>query len=103
MARSAGGPLDRNDQNIAVGRITRAHGVHGEVAVLVLTEVEDRFGAGSMLRLEDGRALTVRDSRPHRGRLLVRFAENLIEAVNRVAATEGRKIDAMTILRRKTG
>ncbi|TMH40346.1 MAG: site-specific integrase, partial [Betaproteobacteria bacterium] len=28
---------------------------------------------------------------------------NLIEAVNRVAATEGRKIDAMTILRRKTG
>jgi len=28
---------------------------------------------------------------------------NLIEAVNRVAATEGRKIDTMTILRRKTG
>jgi hypothetical protein len=30
-------------------------------------------------------------------------AANLIEAVNRVAATEGRKIDTMTILRRKTG
>ncbi len=28
---------------------------------------------------------------------------NLIEAANRVAATEGRKIDTMTILRRKTG
>ena len=28
---------------------------------------------------------------------------NLVEAANRVAATERRKIDAMTILRRKTG
>lgn len=28
---------------------------------------------------------------------------NLIDASNRIAATEGRKIDTMTILRRKTG
>ena len=28
---------------VAVGRVTRAHGVHGEVAVLSLTDVAERF------------------------------------------------------------
>jgi 16S rRNA processing protein RimM len=58
---------------VAVGRVTRAHGVRGEVSVLVLSEVEDRFGPGSEVLLEDGRSLTVRTSRPHRSRLLVTF------------------------------
>ena len=56
-----------------MGRITRAHGVRGEVSVLVLSEVEDRFEPGSTLLLDDGRTLTVRTSRPHRSRLLVTF------------------------------
>lgn len=60
---------------VAVGKITRAHGVRGEVAVLVLSEVEDRFAPGAVLYLEDGRALAVEDTRPDRGRLLVRFRE----------------------------
>lgn len=60
---------------VAVGKITRAHGVRGEVAVLVLSEVEDRFAPGAVLFLEDGRALAVEDTRPDRGRLLVRFGE----------------------------
>jgi len=58
---------------VAVGRITRAHGVRGEVSVLVLSEVEDRFETGSRLQLEDGRVLAVRSNRPNRGRLLVTF------------------------------
>jgi 16S rRNA processing protein RimM len=58
---------------VAVGRITRAHGVRGEVSVLVLSEVEDRFEPGSRLQLEDGRVLAVRSNRPTRGRLLVTF------------------------------
>ena len=58
-----------------MGRITRAHGVRGEVSVLVLTEVEGRFESGSRLALEDGRGLTVKSSRPDRGRLLVTFRE----------------------------
>jgi len=58
-----------------VGRITRAHGVRGEVSVLVLTEVPSRFQAGSRVLLEDGRSLTVKASRPDRGRLLVTFQE----------------------------
>jgi 16S rRNA processing protein RimM len=60
---------------VAVGLITRAHGVGGEVAVRVLTEVPGRFADGSTLWLEDGRTLTVASSRTHGDRLLVRFRE----------------------------
>lgn len=62
------------DDLIVVGKITRAHGVRGEVSVLVLSETPDRFDVGSVLRLEDGRALTVERTRLDRGRLLVVFA-----------------------------
>ena len=60
---------------VAVGRIARAHGIRGEVAVQPLTEVESRFSPGSVLGLEDGRTLTVAASRPHQNRLLIRFEE----------------------------
>jgi 16S rRNA processing protein RimM len=65
--------VDPREPTVAVGRITRAHGVTGEVAVLVLSEVPERFEAGSSLFLGDGTPLTVAASRGHRGRLLVRF------------------------------
>lgn len=58
---------------VAVGRITRAHGVRGEVAVLVISEVEERFADDATVWLEDGTPLTVSTSRPHGDRLLVRF------------------------------
>jgi 16S rRNA processing protein RimM len=62
---------------VAVGRITRSHGVKGEVAVLPLSEVGSRFEPGSMLFLDEreDRPLTVATSRPHRQRLLVAFRE----------------------------
>jgi 16S rRNA processing protein RimM len=61
---------------VAVGRITRAHGVKGEVAVLPLSQVEGRFDPGSrLLAGPEHRALTVADVRPHRSRLLVTFEE----------------------------
>jgi 16S rRNA processing protein RimM len=63
---------------LAVGLITRAHGVKGEVAIRPLTEVESRFRQGSVLLLgpEGDRRLTVGSVRgPHHGRLLVRFRE----------------------------
>ena len=63
------------EELLAVGRITRAHGIRGEVAVLNLTEVKARFAVGSVLRLEDGRRLTVGAVRPHGHRLLVKFQE----------------------------
>ena len=64
-----------DEPTVAVGRVSRAHGVQGEVAVLVLSEVEGRFAPGATLWLEDGRTLTVESSKPHRGGLLVRFRE----------------------------
>jgi 16S rRNA processing protein RimM len=62
------------EPTVVVGRITRAHGVRGEVAVSVLSEVPGRFADGAVVYLEDGRPLTVRSSRPHGDRLLVSFA-----------------------------
>lgn len=63
-----------SEPTVAVGKITRAHGVRGEVAVLVLSEVPERFDAGATLFLEDGRPLTIESTREDRGRLLVRFS-----------------------------
>jgi 16S rRNA processing protein RimM len=64
-----------DESTVAVGRIARAHGVRGELSVVVLSEVPERFEPGARLSLEDGRALTVDAARPHRDRLLVRFRE----------------------------
>jgi len=68
---------DRDVRWVAVGRVARAHGVKGEVAVLPLSEVEARFREGSRLFVGEGssRTLTVVSSRPHRQRLLVTFEE----------------------------
>jgi 16S rRNA processing protein RimM len=63
------------EQLLAVGRIARAHGVQGEVAVQSLSEVPHRFAEGSRLQLEDGRTLTVEKTRPHQRRLLIKFKE----------------------------
>jgi len=62
-----------------VGRIGRAHGVHGEMRVEVLTDVpERRFAPGSALFVApggDGSPLpvVVLSARPHHGDLLVRL------------------------------
>lgn len=61
------------EPTVVVGKVTRAHGVRGEVSVLVLSEVPDRFADGATVWLEDGRRLIVESSRADRGRLLVRF------------------------------
>ena len=64
-----------NDQPaVAVGRITRAHGVRGEVAVLVLSEVEDRFDPGVELLAEGRGPLEIESARRDRGRLLGKFS-----------------------------
>lgn len=64
-------------QRVAVGLITRAHGVKGEVVVLVLSQVAERFEPGARLFLHEGgsEAVTVATARPHRQRLLVQFEE----------------------------
>lgn len=62
---------------LVVGRIGRAHGVRGDVAVDVRTDDPGhRFAAGSVLGTEpaDRGPLTVAGARMHSGRLLVSFA-----------------------------
>ncbi len=62
---------------LVVGRITRPHGVRGEVSVEVHTdEPGRRFAVGSVLTTDPAEAgpLTVASARWHTGRLLVGFA-----------------------------
>lgn len=69
-------------ESVVIGRIGRAHGIKGEVAVEPLTDEPDRrFAVGNALDARspggDARpgALTVTGMRWHQGRMLVRFAE----------------------------
>jgi 16S rRNA processing protein RimM len=65
---------------LLVGIVARVHGLRGELVVDVHTDSPDeRFEPGSVLTArragERDVVLTVESSRPHSGRLLVRFAE----------------------------
>ena len=62
-----------SEPTVVVGKITRAHGLKGEVGVLVLSDNPERFIAGSTVFREDGREMRVRSSRANGGRLLVTF------------------------------
>jgi 16S rRNA processing protein RimM len=66
--------------DVVVGRVAKAHGIRGELAVDVRTDSpEERFAPGAVVaaRLRDGssRPLTLTTVREHSGRLLVRFDE----------------------------
>jgi 16S rRNA processing protein RimM len=76
---------------VTVGRIGRAHGIKGEVGMIVRTDEPDRrFADGAVLMTETkpARALTVESSRWHSGRLLVKF----VEAPDRTAAENLRNL-----------
>lgn len=63
---------------VAAGRVLRPHGLSGEAVVEPWTYFPERFGEGRRLFARSGGrlvSLTVSASRPHRGALLVRFAE----------------------------
>jgi 16S rRNA processing protein RimM len=62
---------------LVVGRIAKAHGIGGEVAVDVRTDDPDhRYAAGASLATDpsDRGPLVIEQTRWHAGRLLVRFA-----------------------------
>jgi 16S rRNA processing protein RimM len=61
------------EPTVVVGKITKAHGLHGEVLVLVISDNPDRFALGASVFLDDGRELRIGASRPNGGRLLVTF------------------------------
>jgi 16S rRNA processing protein RimM len=59
-------------ERLVVGRIGRAHGLRGEVAVRFSSNRPERAQVGAVLFAGD-RELVVATSRPHQGRVLVRF------------------------------
>ncbi len=59
---------------LEVGRITRPHGVRGDVNVLLTSNRTERVAKGAVLHTADGQ-LTVRSSRPHKSGYIVTFAE----------------------------
>lgn len=61
-----------SDDLLEVGRITKAHGLRGEVVVRLVSDRVERVAPGSVLHCE-GRELTVVASRPHHDRHIVRF------------------------------
>jgi 16S rRNA processing protein RimM len=72
--------------DVVAGRIAKAHGIRGELAVDVRTDSpEERFKVGAVIttKLRDGskRELTIAAAREHSGRLLVRFEEVLTRDV----------------------
>ena len=62
---------------VTVGQVAKVHGLHGEVSVELLTDFPERFAPGAALLARRGvlaaGSLRVETSRPHKGRLLVRF------------------------------
>jgi 16S rRNA processing protein RimM len=58
---------------VVVGKITRAHGLKGELSVEVRSDNPERFAAGTSVFLEDGRALSIAGTHQHGKRLLLTF------------------------------
>jgi len=59
---------------LEIGRITRPHGVRGELVVRLVSNRGERLDPGSVLSSPRG-PLRVVSARPHKGDWLVRFAE----------------------------
>jgi 16S rRNA processing protein RimM len=57
---------------LSVGRVTKAHGLRGEVVVVLWTELTERLDPGSVL-ITPMRTLTVESSRPFGDRWIVQF------------------------------
>jgi 16S rRNA processing protein RimM len=57
---------------LEVGRITKPHGIKGEVQVDLVTDRRERVAPGSVLESDKG-PLVVTSSRPHQGKWLVVF------------------------------
>src|SRR5256885_16134699 len=57
---------------LEVGRVTKAHGVRGELVVSLITDRLERVAPGSVLRVGD-RQMVVTASRPHQKNHIVSF------------------------------
>jgi 16S rRNA processing protein RimM len=62
------------EPTVVVGKVTKAHGVRGEVAVEVRSDNPERFTEGASVFTSDGRELRIERVHAHGQRTLVRFA-----------------------------
>ncbi len=62
-----------DSQFIAVGRVVTVWGVRGEVKVEAMTDFPDRFSPQEKVYIK-GRAVTIEQSRWHRGRVILKLA-----------------------------
>jgi 16S rRNA processing protein RimM len=91
-------------ERVEVGRVIKPHGLRGEVAVFLSSDVIDRLSAGTAVWI-DGVATTVASARPHQGRPLVRFehvhdrtaAESLRGALVEAAPLDPEELDAYLV------
>lgn len=58
---------------LEVGRITKAHGIKGEVLVHLTGDRLERVAPGAVLSTKDGRRLVVRYATSHQGKWIVAF------------------------------
>lgn len=79
---------------LEVGRIGRAHGLHGEVTVVPITNVASRFAPGSEVFVDD-RMYVIASARPHQQRWLVRFQG--VDDRNAAEALRGRLVTAESL------
>jgi 16S rRNA processing protein RimM len=66
--------MARPDELLDVGRLGRAHGIRGDLVVVLTSDRLERVEVGARLLAGD-RWLTVTTSRPHGSRWVVNFAE----------------------------
>lgn len=76
---------------LVVGRIGRAHGLRGEVAVRFSSNRPERSAPGAVLHVDD-RELVIATSRPHQDRVLVRFED--VDDRTAAEALQGRELTA---------
>jgi 16S rRNA processing protein RimM len=76
---------------LVVGRVGRAHGLRGEVAVRFTSNRPERAEPGAVLYIDD-RELVIATSRPHQDRVLVRFEG--IDDRTAAEALQGRELSA---------
>jgi 16S rRNA processing protein RimM len=62
------------EPTVVVGKVTKAHGIRGEVAVEVRSDNPERFTDGARVFTPEGRELTIERVHAHGQRTLVRFA-----------------------------
>jgi 16S rRNA processing protein RimM len=61
------------EPTVAVGHVTKAHGIRGEVAVEVRSDDPGRFADGAVVFTGSGRSLSIEHAHHHGTRLLVKF------------------------------